>query len=293
MKKIFFALPGNEKLAESLVIKCQAEMGKAIIRQFPDGETYIKIESEVKNKAVFLVCTLNHPDEKILALYYLAETIKELGAKTICLVAPYLAYMRQDKRFLPGEGITSSYFAKLISIFVDSLITIDPHLHRRSSLSEIYSISSTVIHASKLISEWIHTNVEKPLLVGPDSESEQWVSEIAFDAKAPFIILEKTRKGDANVEISVPNVENYKAYTPILVDDIISTARTMITTLGHLKKAGMQKPVCIGIHAVFANDAYSDLLIAGAEKIISCNTIVHESNQIEIDEILSLTINKI
>lgn len=293
MGKIFFALPGNEKLTESLAEKCHAELGKAIIRQFPDGETYIKIESDVKDKQVILVCTLNHPDKKLLPLYYLSQTAKELGAKSTCLVAPYLAYMRQDKRFHPGEAITSSFFAKLLSSFTDSLITIDPHLHRRSSLSEIYSIPTIVIHAADLISKWILSNIENPVLVGPDSESAQWVSEIAYHANAPFIILEKTRKGDEKVTISVPHIEKYKDHTPVLVDDIISTARTMITTIGHLKKAGMKKPVCIGIHGVFANNAFSDLLFAGAQEVITCNTIPHESNRIEIDEILSLSINQL
>jgi ribose-phosphate pyrophosphokinase len=293
MKKIFFALPGNEALTQSLTEKCQAELGMAIIRQFPDGETYIKIESDVKDKQVILVCTLNHPDKKLLPLYYLSETAKELGAKSICIVAPYLAYMRQDKRFMPGEGITSVYFAKLISSFADALITIDPHLHRRSSLSEIYAIPTTVIHAADLISKWIRSHIEKPLLVGPDSESEQWVSEVAHHADAPFIILEKIRKGDKEVEISVPQVAQYKDHTPVLVDDIISTARTMIETIGHLKKAGMKKPVCIGIHGIFANNAYSDLITAGAAEVITCNTISHESNKIEIDEMVSLAINSL
>ncbi|MET0760664.1 MAG: ribose-phosphate pyrophosphokinase [Flavobacterium sp.] len=292
MEKIFFALPGNDALAKSLAEKCQAELGEAIIRQFPDGETYIKIESDVKNKQAILICTLDHPDEKLLPLYYLSQTAKELGAKSTCIVSPYLAYMRQDKRFEPGEGITSAYFAKLISSFADSLITIDPHLHRRNSLSEIYAIPTTVIHAADLISEWICSNIEKPVLVGPDSESEQWVSEVAHQANAPFIILEKIRKGDEEVEISVPHLEKYKDCTPVLVDDIISTARTMIATIGHLKKAGMKKPICIGIHGIFANHAYSDLLAAGAEEVITCNTILHESNKIKIDDIISLSINK-
>ncbi|HLF53328.1 ribose-phosphate pyrophosphokinase [Flavobacterium sp.] len=291
MEKIFFALPGNDVLAKSLAGKCHAELGKAIIRQFPDGETYIKIESDVKNKQVILICTLDHPDKKLLPLYYLSKTSKELGAKSTCIVSPYLAYMRQDKRFEPGEGITSVYFAKLISSFADSLITIDPHLHRRNSLSEIYTIPTTVIHAADLISEWIRSNIKKPVLVGPDSESEQWVSEVADKAAAPFIILEKIRKGDEEVEISVPHLEKYKDHTPVLVDDIISTARTMIVTIGHLKKAGMKKPNCIGIHGIFANHAYSDLLTAGAEEVITCNTILHESNKIKIDEMISLSIN--
>lgn len=293
MKKIFFALPGNETLTKSLTEKCQAELGTVIIRQFPDGETYVKIESDIKDKQVVLICTLNNPDEKLLPLYYLSETAKELGAKSICIVAPYLAYMRQDKRFIQGEGITSAYFSKLISSFADSLITIDPHLHRRSSLSEIYTIPTTVIHAADLISKWIRNNIKKPLIIGPDIESEQWVSEVARQAEAPFIILEKIRLGDKEVEISVPDVEKYKEHTPVLVDDIISTAHTMIETIGHLKKVAMKKPVCIGIHGIFADNAYSNLFASGAEGVITCNTILHESNKIEIDQIIASSLIKL
>ena len=130
-----------------------------------------------------------------------------------------------------------------------------------------------------------------PLIVGPDTESVQWVADVAKIAEAPFIILEKIRRGDEEVEISVPQVKRYKEHTPVLVDDIISTARTMIETIGHLKKAGMKKPVCIGIHGIFANNAYSDLIAAGAKEVITCNTILHESNKIEIDEILSESLN--
>jgi ribose-phosphate pyrophosphokinase len=204
MEKIFFALPGNEELAASLAQKCHAKLGNLTVRQFPDQETYLKIESDVKNKHVIMICTLNQPDTKLLPLYFLSQTAKELGAKSTAIVAPYLAYMRQDKRFQAGEGITSTYFAKLISSFADFLITIDPHLHRRSTLSEIYTIPTKVLHAANLISDWIKNNIEKPLLVGPDSESAQWVSEVAHNANAPFIVLEKIRKGDEEVAVSVP-----------------------------------------------------------------------------------------
>src|SRR5690606_14279668 len=134
----------------------------------------------------------------------------------------------------------SAYFAKLISGFADSLTTIDPHLHRRSSLSEIYSVPNKVIHAASHISEWIKRKVDRPVLIGPDSESEQWVSQVALNANAPFIVLEKIRHCDKDVEVSVPDVDNYKNHTPVLVDDIISTAKTMIETVGHLKRAGMR-----------------------------------------------------
>jgi ribose-phosphate pyrophosphokinase len=285
-KPIIFALPGNESLAENLCEKLSAEQGKATIRNFPDGETYVRIHSDVQDKKVILACTLYQPDSKILPLYFLAKTAKDLGAESVCLMAPYLAYMRQDKQFNPGEGITSDYFGDLISQFVDSLITLDPHLHRRSSLSEVYSIPSQVVHAAHHISKWIKTNIEKPVLIGPDSESKQWVSEVAKDADAPFIVLQKTRRGDKDVEVSVPEVDKFKYHTPVLVDDIISTARTMIAAVNHLKNAGMKAPVCIGVHAVFAENAYHDLKDAGTQEIITCNTIPHESNAIWIDDLL-------
>lgn len=286
MTPIVFTLPGNEKLGKKIISELNAEKGIYNLHRFPDGESYIRIDSNVQLKEAIIICTLHEPDEKILQLLFLCKLLKELHVKRITLVAPYLAYMRQDKRFNPGEAITSTYFASLISSFVDYLITVDPHLHRRNSLSEIYSIPSQVLHAADHISNWIQKNIENPVLVGPDSESEQWVSEVAKNANAPFIILEKNRKGDRDVEVSIPHLEQFKGCVPVLVDDIISTARTMIETVNHLKYAGMKPAVCIGVHAVFANNAYQELINSGASRIITCNTIEHPSNHIDLSNII-------
>ncbi|TAL63274.1 MAG: ribose-phosphate pyrophosphokinase [Bacteroidetes bacterium] len=286
MKKIVFALSCNELLAKSISEKLSAETGQIEIRYFPDGETYVRVLSNVLGKDVIIVATLHNPDDKLLPLYFLSKLLKELKANKVTLVAPYLAYMRQDKRFKEGEAVTSEYFAKLLSSFTDEIITIDPHLHRRHSMSEIYTVPCKVIHASELISKWIKENVNQPLLIGPDSESEQWISEAAKNANAPFIILEKKRLGDNEVIISIPQVEKYKNHTPVLVDDIISTAHTMIETIGHLKEAGMKSSVCIGVHAVFAGNAFEELKKTSAKEIITCNTIPHESNGIDISDLL-------
>jgi ribose-phosphate pyrophosphokinase len=286
MKTIVFALPGNERLASKLAQQLHIEMGEMVARHFPDEETFVRVDTDVSESDIFLVCALNHPDTKLLPLYFLSRTLKELGAGKITLIAPYLAYMRQDKRFNPGEAVTSNLFAKLLSGFIDRIVTIDPHLHRRSSLSEIYSVPTTVVHAAPLISEWIRKNILNALLVGPDSESEQWVSVVAKEAHAPFVVLQKIRHGDNDVEISLPKVDQYKNHTPVLVDDIISTARTMIETLGHLKKADMRDPVCIGVHGIFAGEAFMELLRAGAYYVVTTNSVVHASNRIEIAELI-------
>ena len=290
---ILFALEGNEKLTQKLASHLDAEIGKTNLRKFPDGESYTQILSDVKDKCVVIVATLHEPDAKLLPLYFLSNTAKSLGAMCTCLVAPYLAYMRQDKVFHEGEGITAKYFGKLISGFADSLTTIDPHLHRISSLGEVYHIPNTVIHAADDAAKWIKENIANPVLIGPDSESEQWVSEVAKTAGAPFTVLKKIRHGDHDVEVSVPDVEKYKDATPVLVDDIISTARTMIETVQHLKKAGMKAPICIGIHAVFSGNAYQDLLDSGVEKIITCNTIPHPTNEIDLSKTIAVEVKKL
>lgn len=286
MEKIYFALPGNEKLTSLLIQKENAEQGAIEIRQFPDGETYVRIHSDVSGKKVILVCSLDNPDTKMLPLYFIAKNAKKRGAKNICLIAPYLAYMRQDKEFKTGEAVTSNFFAELISGFIDELITVDPHLHRRKSLAEIYSIPTQVRHATNPIVTWIQQHVENPILIGPDSESEQWISEVARKANVPYEILTKIRHGDFDVAISIPNLGNYKSCTPVLLDDIISTGRTLIETIQHLKTLGMKPAVCIGVHALFVSNAYEELQKTGAQAIVSCNTIAHESNQIDISELI-------
>ncbi len=292
MTKIFFSLPGNETLTCSLATITGAEYGEVEIRHFPDGETYVRVLSDVKGKEAILVCTLHRPGEKILPLYLLSQTLRELGAAKICLVAPYLAYMRQDKQFKTGEGITSRYFARLIKHIAVSLITIDPHLHRFHHMQELYEIPARALHAAPLLAAWVKQHVPKPILIGPDEESMQWVNEVANLAEAPSLVLTKTRLGDEQVQVSQPEMKRYPNHTPVLVDDIISTAHTMIETVQHLKKLTAKKPVCIGVHAVFADGAYEALLSAGAAKVVTCNTIPHSSNVILIDALLAEAIKE-
>lgn len=291
-KPIVFAYPGNEKLANSIAEYINADIGKMEIRSFPDGELYIRVLSEVKNRVSIIVCSLNKPNEKTFALYFLSKTLKSLESTEVWLVLPYLAYLRQDKIFHFGEALTSEYFASLISGFANKVFTIDPHLHRLNSLGEIYSIPTIILNSSSLIATYIRNTIKNPLLIGPDSESEQWLSQIAKNAGAPYVILNKTRLGDKEVEISLPVLENFKNHTPVLVDDIISTAETMIEVIEKIKHAGMTKPVCIGIHAVFSQNAFVNLEKSGVFSIVTCNTIDHKTNQIDVSELIGMALVK-
>jgi ribose-phosphate pyrophosphokinase len=100
------------------------------------------------------------------------------------------------------------------------------------------------------------------------------------------LVLKKERLGDKEVRVSIPDAEKFRGHTPVLVDDIISTARTMIETIRHLHEAGTKPPVCIGVHGIFAGTAWQDLQDAGVEKIVTSNTISHPTNGIEVSGLM-------
>ena len=223
------AIPGCEQRAAEVAGRLSVEVVPATVRQFPDGEIYVRIERDLRGEDVVLVGSL-YPDpaERFLTLTFLAATARDRGARKVGLVAPYLAFMRQDAELLPGEGITSRYFARLVSSTVDWLVTVDPHLHRHHSLDGIYTIPTTIARSAPSIARWIATEIDEPILVGPDAESAQWVSAVAADCGAPFLILEKTRRGDRDVSITAPPSGQWNGHTPVVIDDIVSTGKTMI-----------------------------------------------------------------
>ena len=128
---------------------------------------------------------------------------------------------------------------------------------------------------------------QHPLLIGPDAESEQWVSEIAALAGVDHIVLTKTRHGDRDVNISLPDLERWRHHTPVIVDDTISTASTMIAVTRQLVERGLQPPTCCAVHGIFADGAHQALLEAGAARIVTSNTISHPSNAIDMSGILA------
>ncbi|MEZ4400270.1 MAG: ribose-phosphate pyrophosphokinase [Kofleriaceae bacterium] len=284
---IVIAAPGFDEVARPLASALGATVGGCLVRHFPDGECYVRLDVDVAGADVVLVGGLDRPDARLLPTLFLAATAKDLGARRVGLVAPYLSFMRQDSRFHPGEGLTSIYFARLLATSLDWLCTVDPHLHRWASLEQVYPIPTRVVHAAPAIAAWLRAHVERPVLIGPDAESEQWVGAVAALLDAPFLVLEKTRKGDRDVIVTAPNLGGHRDRTPVVIDDIISTGRTMVETLLHLRSLGTREPVCVGIHAVMADGALEDLVAAGAARVVTCDTIAHPTNRIAVGALLT------
>ncbi|HEY1811118.1 MAG TPA: ribose-phosphate diphosphokinase [Kofleriaceae bacterium] len=275
---IVVAIPGSDGHAGKLAQSLGVELVVPQLRRFPDGELYVRLP-KIDDHVVMCGSLYPAPAERFMELALLAGTARDLGASRVGLVAPYLAFMRQDVAFAPGEGVTARYFAKLVSSVIDWMVTVDPHLHRLPSLANVYTIPTAVAHAAPAIADWVRREVAEPVLVGPDAESEQWVAAVAEACGAPFEICTKTRRGDRDVSVALRG-RSWNGHTPVLIDDIVSTGKTMIEATRTLRAAGSAPPLCVAIHAVFADALHAELTAAGAAGIVTCNTIPHASNQI-------------
>lgn len=293
MKPLVVSIPGEVELARQLARRLDADLANMEIRSFPDQETYVRIDSPVEGRLVVVAASLDRPNSKFLPLFCLIETARDLGADQIGLVTPYLSYMRQDDRFRPGEGITSRYVGSLISDIVDWMVTVEPHLHRYEKLSEIYAIPSRIVGVAESIAAWIDDNVEHPILIGPDEESDQWVDPVAEVGNFPSVILEKIRHGDYDVNVEQADDVEWSDRQPVLIDDIISTGRTMLEAVEHVTEQGLADPICIGIHGLFVEDAYEQLQSAGVADVVTCNTVAHSTNAIDVYDDLAAAVESI
>lgn len=287
--RVILPMPGNEAMAGALAERLGAELGVLDWRRFPDQEAYVRIASDVRDKRVHILCTLANPDSKVLTLIFAAAAARECGAQSVHLVAPYLAYMRQDRRFKLGESVSATHFARLLSQSFDSLVTVDPHLHRIGDLAEIFSIPTRVGASGPLLGDWIMENVDAPLIIGPDQESEQWAAEVARRAGAPHVLARKQRIADQHVRVELPDLTAWSGRRPVLADDIISSGRTMIEASRVLAARAMAKPYCLAIHAVFAPGAFENLSQV-VERVVTTDTITHPSNAMSVVDTLARSI---
>lgn len=287
MNTILLALPGAESLAERIAAELHCPANTIEAHRFPDGETVVRLRTGVEGLRVVLAAHLDHPDEKTLPLLFAADAARELGAAEVALVAPYLPYMRQDDRFRSGEAITSRTFARLLSSCLDFVVTVDPHLHRWPSLDAIYTARTHVVAAAPAIAEWLARKVPEPIMVGPDSESEQWVADVAARIGAPYVVMTKERRGDRDVQVTLPAGAQAQGRTPVLLDDIASSGHTLAQASQVLCAAGWGQPLAIAVHALVDPASLDMLHRSGISRFVSCDTVPHPTNAITLAPLLA------
>lgn len=273
-------------LAKKIAKKLKKPYSKLEVKKFPDSETYLKFNVDVKNKTVALVQSFyGNVNDCIIETLFAAETARDLGAKKIILIAPYFPYLRQDKRFKPRECISLKTIAKNIDEDFDEICIIDPHLHREKTLNHIFKIKAHRLTANPLIVDYIK-KIKNALIIGPDEESYKWAERVAEKIGCECAILEKHRSSAYDVKVKLNKKINLKNKKIIIVDDIISTGNTIIETVKLLKKLGAKKFTAICVHGIFANNALEKLRKNNI-KVVACNTIPSEVARIDVSGLIS------
>lgn len=268
-----------ERLAQA------AHMACAVVQRhrFPDGEIKLRLPPSLPARVVVLR-SLSQPNEKLIELLLTAQTARTLGVQHITLVAPYLAYMRQDIAFAPGEAISQRVVGQFLANLFDALITVDPHLHRVATLQEAVPVAAhqaIVLSGAPVLADWIATRRTQPLLVGPDEESAQWVALAAARHGFDHAVCKKIRHGDRHVEVALPPV-NVVGRQVVLLDDVISSGHTIAQATRQLLAAGAHSVDVAATHALFAGDAQQVMQQAGVGEVWSTDCVAHPSNAVSM-----------
>jgi ribose-phosphate pyrophosphokinase len=249
--------------------------------RFPDGELKLRLPADLPARVVILR-TLKDPNEKLIELLLAAQTARELGGRHLTLIAPYLAYMRQDIAFGAGEAVSQRLVGRFLAGLFDAVITVDPHLHRVASLQQAVPVArAIVLSGAPLLSDLVAAQRQQPVLVGPDEESAQWLALAAARHGFEYGVCHKLRHGDRAVQVALPDLA-VAGRQVVVVDDVASTGHTLAQAVQLLLSAGAVSVDVAVTHALFAGDALQVLHAAGVGKVWSTDCIAHPSNAISM-----------
>jgi len=285
----------SEALATKVARELGMESGKLEVKRFPDGEKYLRVLEDVKGEDVAVIQSINRtPDELLFEYLLLVDTLKDLGPGSVVSFIPYFAYARQDERFNPGEALSFKTVSKLIeSVGTDEIYTIDMHQHRVLKSTDVFKIPSHNLSAMPLLADFIQRtgNLQKPLVIGPDAEAEQWARLAAERLDTDYDVFEKKRLGSENVQIR-PRKANAKDRDVLVVDDIISTGGTIVEALKILFSQGARKIDVACTHPILAVGALDKIYEAGAKNVVGTDTVPSPISFVSVAPLIAEQIRK-
>ncbi len=251
------------------------------VRRFPDGESLVRVRMPAGRHAV-VVRGLDDPNGKIVEVLLAADALRRAGAARVTLVAPYLAYMRQDAVFAPGEPISQRVIGALLGGAFDRVVTVEAHLHRVRRLRDVVGRGGESLSSAPALAAWLRREErgDGVLVVGPDEESAPWVRAIARAAGTRWIVGRKVRRGDRRVAVALPPAP--PARRAVIVDDVASSGATIAATARVLRARGLRVVDAVVTHAIFAPGAEARIRAAGVRRLASCDTVPHRTNAIRV-----------
>jgi len=283
-EKLVVAGPASEGLANSIAERMEAKLLKSEFKVFPDGETKFTCEAKVSGKNVLIVQSTYPPvDQHLMQLLIAAHQLSQEGAR-VTAVVPYLGYARQDKEFLPGEGVTLGVISHLMrSAGVRRLVTVDIHSPEGLALFSfpIHSVSaipSLADNARKTMA------LKNPVVISPDFGASKRTEAFAHLYGTKLLQLEKSRDrvtGQVKVKQSDLPVKGAEV---LIVDDQIQTGGTVAAAAELVTGQGAAKVVALCVHGLFVGNAIEKMEKAGVKSIVSTNTIPSKYSTVDVSE---------
>jgi len=279
--------PASQELGKKIGEFLNAKTINVIHRKFPDGESYIRLEGKVKNEEVAIIQTTSPPqDTNLLQLLLMADTAKDLGAKKISAVIPYLAYSRQDKRFLYGEAFSIETVAKLLKESgVDQLLTVN--VHDQKALLK-FPFPAQSISAIPLLAEYFRNReLQGAFSLAPDEGAKDYAITADKILKGGYGWRHKERDRYTGT-ISFREEEfDVKGKDAIIFDDIISTGGTTAEAVKMLKTQGARRVYSACVHPLLIGDAESKIIQNGAEDIVGTDCVPNRVSRVSVAPLIT------
>jgi len=284
---ILISGPASTDLAERISQKTGLRLMKIEHKLFPDGESYIRFPERVDGEDLLVVQGTHPPqDRHIVQAYLIAENAVDLGAKSISLISPYLAYARQDKRFLEGEAMSIKSVLRMFKFAgYEKIYTVNIHSPWIAESSPLPLIN---LHAEEALASYLKNklNVENLLIVSMGKKGEEMASTVARELNAEYAVAKSSRDrvtGRVVIELELTK----RAGDIVVVDDIISTGGTMTEVIKALRRTGANDVYAACVHALMVGNAADKIFNAGAKQIIASDTIPNRYARYSVAEIIA------
>lgn len=286
MSAALFAFAECAGPAGRLAAACGTPLHRVEVRHFPDGESLVRVPAAAQTALLYR--SLDDPNAKLVELLLSAAALRDGGARKVILIAPYLAYMRQDMAFHEGEAVSQRVIGPLLASHFDGVATVDPHLHRIASLTEVMpDIPALAISAAPALVEALGSGIDpRTVLVGPDSESRPWVESLARPLGLDVLVGEKVRHGDRDVTLAIPGIAAVSGRPAILVDDVVSSGMTLLTCARLLRAAGATAIEALATHALASPDDLAQLA-QGITRLRACDSTASPAGVIPLAGVLA------
>lgn len=291
---LVIGFPDGGDLPEHLARDLGLPFREAALHRFPDGESLVRLDAAPAR--AIIVRSLDRPNTKMVELHFLAAALRERGARRIDLVAPYLAYMRQDIEFNPGEVVSQRVMGSWFAGLFDSVVTVEPHLHRTTDLGGVFpGRQALALTGGPLLGAWARAQGADAgwCVLGPDEEAGELVASVAAAAGVQGLCGRKQRRGDHDVTVSLPPGTSLDGRTVLLVDDVVSSGGTLLDAARLARRHGAARIVAAVVHALFPVEKLAEFRAAGIEQVVSADGVPHPTNAISVAGLLADAVRRL